>query len=83
MQKLMVRTDQLLCIAKAPGSKIDIRDSEANTHGKVRTLVLFLKQYHSHCYWFYEKEMTRAMISFRDYIQVKPYNTAMCLQVRD
>ena len=42
MQKMVIRTDQLLCIAKATGSKIHITDSEAETDDRVRTLVLSL-----------------------------------------
>ena len=52
MPKLMVRTDQLLCIAEATGSKIYTRELEAETHGKAKTLILLLKQYHTHYYQF-------------------------------
>ena len=55
MQKMMVRTDQLPHITKATCSKIYTRDSEAETHGRAKTLVLLLKQYHAHYYQFYEK----------------------------
>ena len=47
MQKMMVRTEQLLCIAEATGSRIHTRESEAEADGKVRTLVLSLKQFQS------------------------------------
>ena len=47
---MMIRTDQLLCIAEATGSKIHTGESEAETHDKAKTLVLLLKQYHTHCY---------------------------------
>ena len=56
MGKMAIRTDQLLCITVATGSKIHTRESEAKTHGKAKTLVLSLKQYHAHYYWFYKKE---------------------------
>ena len=59
---MMIRTDQLLCVTKATWSKIYTRDSEAKTHGRKKTLVLSLKQYHAYYYWFYEKGMTRAMV---------------------
>ena len=65
MQKMMVRTDQLLCIAKATGSKIYTRESEAETHGRVKNLVLSLKQYHAHYYQFYEKATTRATVGLQ------------------
>ena len=42
-------------------SKFYTRESEAETHGRAKTLVLSLKQYHAHYYWFYEKWTTRAM----------------------
>ena len=57
--KKWVRTNELLCITKATGSKIYTRDAEATTHGWVRNLVLSLKQYHTHHYCFYQKGMTR------------------------
>ena len=61
-EKLAVRTEQLLCIAMATGSKIHTRESEAETDSRVRHLVLSLKQYHAHYYWFYEKGIMRAMV---------------------
>ena len=42
--------------------KFTTRDLEAKAHGWVKTLVLFLKQYHTHYYHFYEKGTTRAMV---------------------
>ena len=57
---MTVRTDQLLQIAEAAGSKIYTRELEAETHGRAKTLVLLLKQYHAHYYQFYEKGTTRA-----------------------
>ena len=56
IQKMMIRTDQLLHIVEATGSKIHTRVSEAETHGRAKTLVLLLKQYSAHYYWFYKKE---------------------------
>ena len=55
MQKMMIMTDQLLHIAEATSSKIHTRESEAETHGRVKTLLLSLKQYHTHYYHCYEK----------------------------
>ena len=43
MQKMTVRTDQLLCIAEATGSKIYTREPVATYHGRVKTLVFSLK----------------------------------------
>ena len=65
MHKVMVRTDQLLCIAETTNSKIYIRELEAETHGQAKTLVLSVKQYHAHDYHFYEKGMTRAMVGLQ------------------
>ena len=65
MWKMMVRTDQLLCIAEATGSKIYTRESEPKPHGRAKTLVLSPKQYHPHYYWFYEKGTTRAMVGLQ------------------
>ena len=50
MWKMMDRTDQLLCIIEATGSKIYTRELVAKTNGRARTLVLLLKQYHAHYY---------------------------------
>ena len=61
MCRMTVRTDQLLHSAMASDSQIYTRDSEAEAHGQAKTLVLSLKQYHTHYYYFYEKGMTRAM----------------------
>ena len=62
---MTVRTDQLLCIAEATGSKIYTRESGAETHGRVKNLILSLKQYHIHYYQFYEKGTTRAMVGLQ------------------
>ena len=58
MQRMTVRTEQLLHIAEAAGSRIHARESEAETYGRVRNMVLTLKQYHAHCCWFFEKGTT-------------------------
>ena len=63
---MMVRTDQLLLITKATGCKIYTRELEAETHGRAKTLVLLLKQYHAHYYKFYEKGTTRAMVGLQE-----------------
>ena len=62
MQNKTGRTNQLLCITEATGSKIYTRESESETHSKVKALVLSLKQYHTHYYRFYKKGTTRAMV---------------------
>ena len=61
MQKMAIRTDQLLCIVEATGSRIHTRELESETHGRAKTLVLSLKQCHAHYYQFYEKGTTRVM----------------------
>ena len=65
MCKMMVRTEQLLCIAEATNSKIYTRDSQAKAHGWVKSLVLMLKQCHTHYYHFYKNRMTRAMVGLQ------------------
>ena len=65
MRKVMIRTDQMLCITEATGSKIHTRESEAETHGRVKTLVLLLKQYHAHYYQFYEKGTPGAIVGLQ------------------
>ena len=66
MCKMMVKTDQLLCIAEATGSKIYTRESEAETDGRTRTLVLSLKQYHVHYYQLYEKGTMRVIVGLQE-----------------
>ena len=78
---MLVRTDQLLCIAEATGSNIYTRESETKTHGRVKTLVLSLKQYHTCYYQFYEKGTTRAMVGLQDYTLAMPFDALMCLPV--
>ena len=65
MKEMTVRTDQLLHIAEGTGSKIYTRELDAKIHGRVKTLVLLLKQYHIHYYQFYEKGTTRAMVGIQ------------------
>ena len=65
MRRMTTRTNQLLHIAEATGSKIYTRESEAETHGQAKVLVLSLKQYHAHYYRFYEKGTTRAMVGLQ------------------
>ena len=65
MHRMMVRTNQLLCIAVASNSQIYTRDSEAKAHSQAKTLVLLLKQYHERYYHFYEEGMTMAMIGLQ------------------
>ena len=62
---MTTRTDQLFCITEATGSKMYTRESEAETHGKAKALVLSLKQCHSHYYRFYKKGTTRAMVGLQ------------------
>ena len=62
MKGMTTRTDQLVCIDKATGSKIYTRESEVGTHSSAKALVLSLKQFHAHFYRLYEKGTIRAMI---------------------
>ena len=65
MHRMMVQTDQLLCITAATNSQIYTRDLETKAHGWTKTLALSLKQYHTHYYHCYEKGMTRAMVGLQ------------------
>ena len=65
MHRIMVRTDQLLCIAMATTSQMYTWYSEAKAHGWVQTLVLLPKKYHPHYYCFYEKGTTRTMVDLQ------------------
>ena len=62
---MTIRTDQLLHISKATGSKIYTRESEVEIHGKAKALVLSLKQYHGHYYRFHERGQPRAMVGLQ------------------
>ena len=64
MHKMMVRTDQLLCIAEATNLKV--YTLEAKGHGQMKALVLSLKQYHAFYYQLYEKDMTKAMAGLQE-----------------
>ena len=66
MKRMTTRTDQLLHVAEAIGSKIYTRESEAETHSPANALVLSLKQFHTHYYRLYEKGTTRAMVCLQD-----------------
>ena len=65
MRRMMTRTDQLLHIAEATGSRVYTRESEVGTHGPAKALVLSLKQFHAHFYRLYEKGTTRAMVGLQ------------------
>ena len=45
--------------------KFTQENQKAETDGRVRTLVLSLKQYHTHYYWFYEKGTMRAIVGLQ------------------
>ena len=62
MQKMMVRTNQLLHTTEATGSKVYPQESEVKTEGRTIKLVLSLKQFHTQFYCFYDKGSTRAMV---------------------
>ena len=53
------------CLSEATGSTIYTRGSKTEAHGRTKTLVLLLKQYCTHYYWFYERGMTRAMVGLQ------------------
>ena len=65
MGRMTVRTDQLLCIAEATGSKIYTSKSEVWSCSPAKALVLSLKQFHAHFYRLYEKATTRAMVGLQ------------------
>ena len=65
MKRMMTRTDQLVCIAKATGSKIYTRESETGTSSSAKALVLSLKQFHAHFYRLYKMGTTRAMVGLQ------------------
>ena len=65
MRRMPTRTDQLLHIDEATGSKICTRESEVEVQGPTRALVLSLKQFHAHYYRLYEKGTTRAMVGIQ------------------
>ena len=63
--RMTTRTDQLFCIAEAPGSKIYTRESEMEAQGPAKALVLSLKQFHACYYKLYEKGTTKAMVGIQ------------------
>ena len=62
MRRIGTRTDKLLHIAGATGSKIYTRDSEVEDQGLTKALVLSLKQFHAHYCKLYKKGTARAMV---------------------
>ena len=62
MRRMATRTNQLLHIAKATGSKIYALESEVGAQGLAKALVLSLKQFHAHYYRLYKRGTTRAMV---------------------
>ena len=58
VNKVTVRTDQLLHIKDVIHSKTHIRESEAEVHGQKKTLMQSLKEFHTHFYGVYEKSTT-------------------------
>ena len=65
MRRMMTRTDQLLHIAKATGSKVYTRESEVGTCSLAKALVLSLKHFHAHFYRLYKKRTTREMVGLQ------------------
>ena len=56
VDKMAVWMDQLLKIKEATDMKnIHPREPEPDVHGKEKTLVQLLKQFHVHFYWLYER----------------------------
>ena len=65
VNKMTVRTNQLLWIKGATDSKIHTQESEAKVHGRKKTLMQSLNQFHACFYQLYEKGMTWAMVSLK------------------
>ena len=78
---MATRTDQLLCIAKATGSKIYTMESEAEAQGMVKALVLSLKQFHAHYYRHYKKGQPGLWWVSKAYTQVMSSGILICQQV--
>ena len=73
---MMVSNDQLLHSTEATGSKINTTESEAKTHGRMKTLLMSLKQYHAHYYRFYEKGTTRPMIGLQGLYMIDAFQSS-------
>ena len=65
LNKMIVRTDQLLQINEATHVWILPHEPEAEVHRRKKTLVQSLKQFHAHFYQLYEKGMTHTMVSLQ------------------
>ena len=65
VNKMTLRTDQLLQIKEATHPKIYPCEPKAEVHRRKKTLVQSLAQFHAHFYWLYEKGMTHAMVSLQ------------------
>ena len=65
LRRMASRTNQLLHIAEATGSKIYTREYEAEVQGLAKALVLSLKQFHTPYYRLYEKGTTQAMMGLQ------------------
>ena len=50
VNRMTIRTEQLLGVKEATHSKVYTWDSEAEAHGQKKTLVQSLKQFHAHFY---------------------------------
>ena len=72
MKRMTTRTDQLVRIARATGCKIYTRESEVETCGLTKALVLSLKQFHAHFYRVYEKEPSGHWWASKAYTLVIP-----------
>ena len=62
---MTVRTDQLLCIAKATGSKIKLESQRPKSMAGQRLWYCHWKKHHVLFYQFYEKGTTRAMVGLQ------------------
>ena len=65
MRRMTTRTDQLICIVDATGSKEYTRKSEVGAHRPAKALVLSLKLFHTYFYWLHKKGTTRAMVGLQ------------------
>ena len=65
MKRIRTRTDQLVRIAEATGSKIYTRESEMRAISSAKVLVLSLKQFCACFYRLCTKGTTKAMVGFQ------------------
>ena len=77
LRRMMIRTDQLLCIAEATVSKFDTRESGAGTCDPAKALVLSLKQFMPISTGFMTREPPGQRWSSKAYTLVIPSSIQM------